>query len=148
MATGLSAVIQNIRQGINQMTANRESDALKICLDQTALLKLRIQSSGQNAQGSQFPDYVPAYKANRAKKGYQVAYVDLTRSGRLMASIMPRIVESNIFAAVVVIEGSDEQSKVILRGLSNKRGNVLEFSKEEIEQVRAANRRRILKYFQ
>jgi hypothetical protein len=143
----LRSIIDKIIQAKNDLIANREADALRIVLDQTALLKLRIQSTGKDFQGAPFPDYVPAYKNKRQKEGYQIQFVDLTRTGRTLASIEPSIVESSIFAATVIIQGGNSESQAILRGLSKKRGNVLRFSEQEIALAQRANRERILKYF-
>jgi len=70
-------LLNAIKQAKADLIANRENDALKIAFDQVALTKLRIQSSGENAYGQKFPDYVPGYKRDRQKKGYQVEFVDL-----------------------------------------------------------------------
>ena len=139
-------VIERIRQIKADITNNREADALRIAFDLTALIKLRIQTSGKDASGSAFADYVPAYAKERKNSGYQVGYVDFTRTGRLFANIAPRVENSNVFSATVVIEGSDQRSKDIVKGAARKRGNILQASESEIELARSANRSRLEKY--
>jgi hypothetical protein len=139
--------INRIKQAKAELIANREADALRIAFDQIALVKLRIQRSGQNSDGGSFLPYTPAYAKQRQKAGYQVGFVDLTRTGRLFASISPRVESSNIFSATIVIEPDNDEGKKILEGLSKKRPNILEPSAQELEIIRAANRRRILSYF-
>ena len=139
--------INRIKQAKAELIANREADALRIAFDQIALVKLRIQQSGQSASGGAFLPYTPSYAKQRKEAGYQVGFVDFTRTGRLFASISPRVESSDIFSATVVIQPDTEEGKKILQGLSNKRGNILEPSPQELEIVRAANRRRILSYF-
>lgn len=147
MAT-IRDLLAKIRQAKADLIANREADALRIALDQIALVKLRIQSRGENAAGAKFPPYVPPYAREREKKGYQIEFVDLTRTGRTLAAIVPVVVESSIFTATISIQGADDQTRAILGGLSRKRGNILEPSADELQLVRDANRQRIRKYFQ
>lgn len=136
--------LRSIRQAI---TANREADALRIGFDTSALIKLRIQTKGENADGAAFAPYVPSYAKQREKAGYQTQYVDFTRSGRMFAAIGPEVTESDETSATVEIRGRDEKTKAMLRGHARKRGNILRASPAEIELVRQANRERILKYF-
>lgn len=143
----LERLIERIRKIKADITNNREEDALRIGFDLSALIKLRIQTSGQNAYGGAFSPYVPPYAKSRAKDGYQVGYVDYTRTGRMFAAVRPRVEKSNVFSATVVIEGSDQRSKDIIAGAVKKRGNILRASKEEIELAKESNRQRIANYF-
>lgn len=143
----LERLIERIRQIKADITNNREEDALRIGFDLSALIKLRIQTSGQNADGGAFAPYVPPYAKEREKSGYQVGYVDYTRTGRMFAAVRPRVEKSNVFSATVVIEGSDQRSKDIIAGAVKKRGNILRASKEEIELAKESNRQRIANYF-
>lgn len=140
-------LINRIREIKQNLIDDRESEVLRIALDQLALTKLRIQTKGQNFNEQPFAPYTPEYKKNRQAAGYQVGYVDFTRTGRLWANVQPRIVASNIFSATVQIEGQEQRSKDIIRGAERKRGNILQPSKAEIELTRQANRRRVLKAF-
>lgn len=140
-------LIERIRRIKADLTNNREADALRIGLDLTALIKLRIQTTGRDADLQAFVPYTPFTRRDRAIKGYQVGYVDFTQTGRLWANIAPRIESSNVFSATVVIEGRDKYSKDIIEKSAPKRGNITRASKEEIELARAANRSRIEKYF-
>ena len=140
-------ILNRIREIKQSLIDNRERDVLLIALDQLALTKLRIQTKGQDSNETPFAPYTPAYKTSRAKAGYQVGFVDFTRTGRLWANVQPRIVQSDVFSAVVVIEGSEQRSKDIVQGARKKRGNILQPSAAEIEFTRQANRRRVLKAF-
>lgn len=141
-------IIERIRQIKNEMTANREADALRIAFDQSALIKLRIQTKGESADGPAFSPYVPAYAKERKKAGYQVGYVDFTRTGQFWGSVLPRVKSSSVFSATVVIESSNQRGQDIVKGAAKKRGNILKPSKAEIELVRNANRERVRKYLQ
>lgn len=144
----LSNLIQRIRQIKHDLIANREADVLRIAFDQLALTKLRIQSKGQSAEGSPFAPYVPGYAAERKKSGYQVGYVDFTRTGRMWGNVAPIVVDSSVFSATVVLQGSEQRTQDIIAGARKKRGNILQPSKAEVELVRQDNNQRIRKYFQ
>lgn len=145
MAT-IRQFLDNLRRAKAEMIANREAEALKISLDQIALVKLRIQRKGENAQGAQFSPYTPDYAKNRKKAGYQIGFVDFTRTGKMWAAIQPKVVESNVFRAVVELEGRDEKTRAMLRGHENKRGNILSPNATERAIIANANRERVLKY--
>lgn len=145
MAT-IRQFLDNLRRVKAEMIANREKEALVIALDQIALVKLRIQTRGENAKGSKFSPYVPPYAKERKKKGYQIEYVDFTRTGRMWAAIHPVVTESTVFAATVEMRGADEKTRAMLAGHERKRGNILQPSEAERAIVRNANTNRILKY--
>lgn len=141
-------IINRIRQIKHDLTANREADATRIALDQIALTKLRIQTTGQNSENQPFSPYVPPYAKQRQKAGYQVGYVDFTRSGRMWAAVRPFVVKSSVFSATIEIRGADQRAQDIIAGARAKRGNILRPSQQEIELSREANRQRVLKYFE
>lgn len=142
----LQGIIERIRRIKAELIANREADVLRIAFDQVALIKLRIQTKGESADGPLFVPYVEPYKRSRQKAGYQVGFVDFTRTGRMWANVQPRIESSNMFSATVIIEGSEQRSKDIVAGAAKKRGNILRPSAAEIQLVRNANRARLEKY--
>lgn len=142
----LQGIIERIRRIKAELIANREADVLRIAFDQVALIKLRIQTKGESADGLLFVPYVEPYKRSRQKAGYQVGFVDFTRTGRMWANVQPRIESSNVFSATVIIEGSEQRSKDIVAGAAKKRGNILRPSAAEIQLVRNANRARLEKY--
>ncbi len=140
-------LLNRIREIKQSLIENREREVILIALDQLALTKLRIQTKGQNSDNAAFAPYTPAYAKQRSGAGYQVGYVDFTRTGRLWANVQPRVVSSDVFSATVVIEGSEQRSKDIVAGAAKKRGNILQPSADEIEFTRHANRRRVLRAF-
>lgn len=140
-------LIQRIRQIKHDLTANREADATRIVLDQIALTKLRVQTRGESSEGTPFAPYVPAYKKSRAKAGYQVGYVDFTRTGQMWAAVRPVVVSSSVFSATVEIQAANQRARDIIAGARPKRGNIVHPSRAEIELSRRANSERIRKYF-
>jgi hypothetical protein len=145
MAT-IAGLLQKIRDIKQTIADNRAADALRISADLTALVKLRIQREGKNSENAVCAPYVPAYKKERAKAGFQTEIVDFTRSGRMFAAVRPVLRESGVFSATVAIEGTDDRSRTIIAGAERKRGNILEPTPEEVNLAREANKDRIKTY--
>jgi len=142
----LEGVIESIRKAKADIIANRETDALRIGFDLLALVKLRIQTSGENSQNQKFAPYTPFTKRDRASKGYQIGFVDYTQTGRFWANIRPRIESSSIVEAVVIIGPTDAYGREVLTSAEPKRGNLLLASNDEIELVKQVNIERVKKY--
>jgi len=137
------AEIERIRAIKADLINNREADLLRIAFDMSALIKLRIQTSGQNFKNEPFVPYTPFTKRDRTKKGYQVGYVDFTQTGQLWASVGPRAISNDETTAVVVIESKNQRGKDILTKAEPKRGNILLPSAEEINFAQTANAARV-----
>lgn len=126
------AEIERIRQIKADFIATQGQDMLAAAFDLSALIKLRIQTSGQSFKGDQLPYYTPFTVKDRKRKGYQVGYVDYTQTGQLWASVGPRLVSAGEGKASVVIESRNERGKGILDKAIPKRGNLLQASEEEL----------------
>jgi hypothetical protein len=139
-------LLNKIRLAKANIIKNRESELLRISLDQLALIKLRIQTSGNDYKNAKFPPYTPAYAKERKRAGYQAGYVDFTRTGRFWAGVRPKVEKSDIFSTTITVGSEDARGKNILKGAEKKRGNILTPSREEIDFVRKANIKRVVKY--
>lgn len=144
----IKELIARIEKARDEIVQRREAEVLALAFDQVALLKGRIQQSGLNSEGRKFEPYEARYSKERAGAGYQVEFVDFTRTGRLFANIRPVVRSSGLLQTVVVIEGGDDRSKRILAGAEKKRGNILEPTAEELDFIRQGNRNRILSKIQ
>jgi len=141
-----SEYIQNMRARIEALKANRTQEVKRIAEDLSALIKLRIQSDGEDYTGQPFAPYVPSYAKKRQDGGYQTSYVDFTVTGRLMANVQPYVLEETDSKTVVEITARNEEDQLKLRGARGKRGNILTPSNDELQMVADANRERIRKY--
>lgn len=136
-----------IRRNLQALRDNRERELQIIGSDISALIKLRIQGSGENFQGSKFTPYTPGYATQRQKKGFQIGYVDFTRTGRLWASVYPDVDGSGAkYTIVISAHGVDNIRKV--EGSEKKRGNILRPSQDELNLASQANEARVRKYLQ
>lgn len=138
--------IQEYKERIRQMSDNRARDAMEIAFLAEAQRKLRIQTQGQDFEGADFAPYTPRYAESRAKAGYQVEYVDFTRTGRLMANTLPEVIEQTDTDATIEVTARDPENQNKLRGAVRKRGNIVQWSQREIALALEANRERLRKY--
>lgn len=135
-----------LRTRIAALNANRAAEVLRITFDLLALVKLRIQTSGENFREAQFPPYTRQYANRRAKAGYQVGYVDFTVSGDLWRNVRPEVIANTDTITEVEVTARDSGNQNKLRGAVEKRGNILLPSQREIALAGEANRERIRKY--
>lgn len=141
----LSDFINRNNKRIEDLKRKREERLLLVSLDAKALVQLRIQTSGENSEGSSFEDYTPDYKKyGRDQLGYQSEYVDYTRTGEMWRNITPKVISSNETVTVVEIAGRSQETINKLRGQVVKRGNPLSISDDEIKIVRDAYAERLL----
>lgn len=137
---------RRIRAARLEIEQQRKPFALQMALDGLALLKQRIQGRGLNSKGARFKPYTKEYaKYGRQEKGYQTNYVDFTRTGRLFASIVAKVVKDGKGKTTVEIAPRDAENQKKVDGAVRKRGNILEWSKQEIDFVEKANNLRIQK---
>lgn len=118
--------------------SSRARLALLAANDLSATVKLRIQETGQDANGLQFSPYTPQYAIKgRKQKGYQAEYVDFTRTGRMMANIQPQVASDTKEKTLIVITARSQSERAKLRGQGRKRGNIIRPSVQEIATLRA-----------
>jgi len=142
------AEIERIREIKAKILSSGPQRVLSIAFDLSALIKLRIQTRGENSQGASLLPYTPFTKADRKAKGYQIAFVDFTQTGQLWASVGPRLLSSADGVSTVVIESRNARGKGILEKAVAKRGNLLEISESETEIATNAYREGLDKLIQ
>lgn len=126
------------RDRLKSWQANRASELLKIGVSLAGQVKLRVSEEGKNAAGDSFPGYVPSYRATRAKLGFQVEYVDFTRSGELFRDVNAYLAEDNGTRSTISITAKRSGNQDKLRGAVRKRGNILVPSEDELALAVAA----------
>jgi len=137
------AEIQQIRQLKSDLLRTQAQRVLAIAFDVSALIKLRIQTRGENSQNEKLPYYTPFTVRSRKAQGYQVGFVDYTQTGQLWASVGPRVISEGSGKVSVVIESRNQRGKDILIKAVPKRGNLLLASEEELKIAQEAYTRSI-----
>lgn len=138
------AEIERIRQLKAEIMRTQAQRVLSVAFDLSALIKLRIQTKGENYQNKKLPYYTPFTVQDRKAKGYQVGYVDYTQTGQLWASVAPRLTGDSEGKVSVVIESRNQRGKDIFEKAIPKRGNLLTPSIEEIKIANDAYSRGVI----
>lgn len=136
---------------LREMVASRARETLAITFDLYQQGRFRINTRGQDYTGQQFYPYSPGWAKDRKKRGRQVAFVDFNDSGRLEASVRPKVLSATPVSNVIELSASGADNNAKLLGALNTpkakpRGNILIPSAQEIANAADANRRRIEKY--
>jgi hypothetical protein len=160
----------------NDLIAERPNETLLIAKEALALIRRRIQTEGEDLNGSQLGHYsdmpLPAFyfdnksinasgaKAVAAakKKGVGLSYKDfrrannlptdkvtLTFSGAMWREMDVQLTENNPNKTTAVIEPRTARSRQVALYNSERYGNILGLSKDEIKTLRIANLNRIKK---
>ena len=145
------AWIELQRSRLAQMSANRAAESLRLVNDLNTLVKLRVQGRGEDSQNRPFSPYSAGYEKRRAKAGFQINYVDFTRTGRLWANVQPLVISQTANSVTIQVSARDAENVRKLEGAlaqpkASPRGQIIRPSREEIELVAALNRNRISKY--
>jgi hypothetical protein len=130
--------INSVKRFVQDRKRDRVQKGLEISLNTLALTKRRIQSSGTNKDGRKFERYSKIYADRRKRNGLQTRHVDFTDTGRLWNSIKPIVVRNDLFMTIIELLPRDRENQVKLAGQLEKRGNILEPSKKEIETAQKA----------
>ena len=136
----------DLRERLKAWTANRGAEVLRIGVSLAGQVKLRVSETGTNAGGSPFPGYTPGYRKTRAKLGFQVEYVDFTRSGALFRDVNAYIADDSPGRTVVTITARRNENQDKLRGAVRKRGNILTPAADELALAQAAYEERRRNY--
>lgn len=108
--------LRSFLNGISGVELERR--LLRTASDLKDAVRDRVQNSGNNNQNRPFAPYTVPYAKQRQKAGFQIRRVDYTRSGRLWASITPRVVSNNGEQIVIEIgpTGRENEQKLLGAG--------------------------------
>ena len=138
---------KRLRQIIDSLI-NDVDEKVKIALDLKALIKYRIQTSGVDANGSPFDGYSTPYKKVRESYGVQTGHFDFTVTGEAWGSLQPEItLDKGDGDLTVVLTPTSELSRKKFSGNLKYRPNFMDASKDEIDLIAEANKKRILDKF-
>jgi len=142
----ISSYIVELKRRKALLQANRRKECEKMILDAKALVQLRIQTAGEDANGNQFDDYNPIYGRRKRIDFPKNKFFDFTRTGEAWRSMIPITVEETATTIQIDLLPRDQKNRDKLNGQFKKRGNILLLSAEEIRILQEANLERILKY--
>lgn len=133
---GFRQFAQRLRNGINEIVQTQSKDALASATLASALVKLRIQQTGLNSEGRQFPYYRPSYARYKEDVlGRKPSFVDFTLTGELMNNIIPQVTSTRFGIIEVILTAKRPNNQLKLRGFLDKYGNILLLSDGEQQEV-------------
>lgn len=140
-----------LQKARDAIVEDRPRETLRISLNLLDAVRGRIQGGGINSAQMPFPPYSKGYAKSRKRAGYQVTYVDFTRTGRLWANVRPFIVEQAETFVIVEISARNPDLQDILNWQATKpkddpRGNILLPTQKELNFVELAHLERIQKH--
>jgi hypothetical protein len=136
---------ERLKRAIAIIRNDRPRLALAASFDFNATIQLRINETGNNSDNVPFSAYTIPYAKNRNAAGFQVAHVDFTRTGRMFANTLPRVVSSDVDKTLIRIAPSQQSEINKMRGQLRKRGNIMKPSKQEIQILTAQYSKQIIK---
>lgn len=147
MATfnSMKEYVDAMRARLVKMTEERRRDAILTALDAIALVQLRIRTEGKDADGADFVPYDPVYEKSKFAE-FNNSFVDFTRTGSMLNSLTPEIIEETIEFIRVEIKPNNQSDQTKLNAHEKKWGNILRLSEEELQFVLQAWRDRRLKH--
>lgn len=104
------------------------------CLDSIALVTNRIQNEGDNSKGGKIGEYKPFSAKNRAKRGRQTQFIDLTDSGQMIDSLAFEKTNENEYAIGFSSKAAADKAE----WNEARFGDVFALTKEEINLVTEA----------
>jgi len=130
----LGEYVKQFARTLLELRNTKTERAVGVAGDVLAQVKRRVQTSGTNFRGVTFAPYSRLYATQRRKAGFQTAYVDFTRRGRLWNNINPFVQREGRFNTVVVVRPRDRENQEKLNKLSvlKNRGNILIPSNTEL----------------
>jgi len=130
----LGEYVSQFARTLFELRNTKTERAVGVAGDVLAQVKRRVQTSGTNFRGVTFAPYSRLYATQRRKAGFQTAYVDFTRRGRLWNSINPFVKREGRFNTIVVVRPRDRENQEKLNKLSvlKNRGNILIPSNTEL----------------
>jgi len=133
----ISEFNKNFKRMMEEMAAQQAADALQVSLDLAALVKLRIQESGQDASGVPFATYTTPYEKVRSNRGRQIEHFDFLFTGEAWRSFTPQVTAQSL--GVVEMEVAFRgKNRAKAEGQYKKRGNFVTPTDEEIANTVAA----------
>lgn len=132
-----------------QMASEREVAAMQISKDMLALIQMRLQNEGIDANGQKFKLYSSGYAAKRKALGLPIDKRTHTFTGDMLKSTRPIVVENNYTRTVVELSASDTDNQNKINENSRIVGiNILKLTEDENNLLDELNLERINRYFE
>jgi len=143
MSVNANILRSKINNLLRELEEVRPQELVLACKEQLSLVRLRIQNDATLADGSLLGTYSHAYLKQRPKK--KSSDINLTDTGLMWKETGVDIVFVNETKATVAIVGTSARSQDLIGYHSERFGNILEASEEEVKKLKRASTKRVTK---
>ena len=121
-----------------ELTNNRSREVLLVAKESLALIRLRVQSSGIDADGQSFGFYSAQYEKERERRNLRTDFIDLTATGGMWRELEVTIEADEEEISTALVQGRTTRSIDLLEYNSDRYGDLLRLSDDEEDKVTKA----------
>ncbi len=121
-----------------ELTNNRSREVLLVAHESLALIRLRVQSSGIDADGQSFGFYSAQYEKERERRNLRTDFIDLTATGGMWRELEVTIEEDEEEISSALVQGRTTRAIDLLEFNSDRYGDLLQLSDDEEDRITKA----------
>ena len=121
-----------------ELTNNRSREVLLVAHESLALIRLRVQSSGIDADGQSFGFYSAQYEKERERRNLRTDFIDLTATGGMWRELEVTIEADEEEISTALVQGRTTRAIDLLEYKSDRYGDLLQLSDDEEDKVTKA----------
>jgi hypothetical protein len=121
-----------------ELTNNRSREVLLVAHESLALIRLRVQSSGIDADGQSFGFYSAQYEKERERRNLRTDFIDLTATGGMWRELEVTIEEDEEEISTALVQGRTTRAIDLLEFNSDRYGDLLRLSDDEEDRITKA----------
>ncbi len=121
-----------------ELTNNRSREVLLVAHESLALIRLRVQSSGIDADGQSFGFYSAQYEKERERRNLRTDFIDLTATGGMWRELEITIEADEEEISTALVQGRTTRAIDLLEYNSDRYGDLLQLSDDEEDRITKA----------
>jgi hypothetical protein len=121
-----------------ELTNNRSREVLLVAHESLALIRLRVQNSGIDADGQSFGFYSAQYEKERERRNLRTDFIDLTATGGMWRELEVTIEADEEEISTALVQGRTTRAIDLLEFNSDRYGDLLRLSDDEEDKVTKA----------
>jgi len=121
-----------------ELTNNRSREVLLVAHESLALIRLRVQSSGIDADGQSFGFYSAQYEKERERRNLRTDFIDLTATGGMWRELEVTIEAYEEEISTALVQGRTTRAIDLLEFNSDRYGDLLQLSDDEEDRITKA----------
>lgn len=121
-----------------ELTNNRSREVMLVAHESLALIRLRVQNSGIDADGQSFGFYSAQYEKERERRNLRTDFIDLTATGGMWRELEVTIDADEEEISIALVQGRTTRAIDLLEYNSDRYGDLLQLSDDEEDKVTKA----------